>query len=231
MKWQMDRSYKMKTLLLDEVKADESYEIVITSFHGGSLVRYRIGDMIRITSLRNDKLGISIPQMSFERRVDDLIDFYVVMLTEKKIWQAIENTGVAYEDWIAFRDAENLLLNISIEIKDGYQANPEQIAKLLFSQLTQTENSKSETPSYDNNLMDIADFGIKVNILPRGTFDNYIARRQAEGADLAHLKPPHINPSEKVLSMLITDTKETIVVTRSGVKTQKESDNQKVSVS
>ena len=28
-------------------------------------------------------------------------------------------------------------------------------------------------------------------------------QRQAEGADLAHLKPPHINPSDKVLALLL----------------------------
>jgi hypothetical protein len=43
---------------------------------------------------------------------------------------------------------------------------------------------------------------IKVALLPPGAFDNYRAQRQAEGADLAHLKPPHINPSDRVLSLL-----------------------------
>jgi len=43
---------------------------------------------------------------------------------------------------------------------------------------------------------------IKITFLPKGTFQNYAARRQAEGADLAQLKPPHINPSDEVLSLL-----------------------------
>jgi hypothetical protein len=30
----------------------------------------------------------------------------------------------------------------------------------------------------------------------------YTAQRQAEGASLGHLKPPHINPSDKVLVSL-----------------------------
>ena len=36
-KWQIDHTYQPKTVLLDEVKAGEVYEIVITNFHGGSL--------------------------------------------------------------------------------------------------------------------------------------------------------------------------------------------------
>ncbi|GAI02544.1 unnamed protein product, partial [marine sediment metagenome] len=73
-KWQLNHSYQPKTVLLDEVEAGESYELVITNFHGGAMVRYRVGDMIRITALRNEKLNIDIPQMVFERRADDLID-------------------------------------------------------------------------------------------------------------------------------------------------------------
>jgi len=49
----------------------------------------------------------------------------------------------------------------------------------------------------------MVDFRVKVTLLPLGAFANYIAQRQVEGADLAHLKPPHVNPSEKVLSLLL----------------------------
>jgi hypothetical protein len=41
-----------------------------------------------------------------------------------------------------------------------------------------------------------------ITLLPEGAFANYAAQRQAEGADLAHLKPSHINPPEKVLLQL-----------------------------
>jgi hypothetical protein len=230
LKWQMDRSYKPRTLLLDEVKAGQNYEIVITNFHGGVMTRYRIGDMVRITSLRNDKLSIDIPQMAFERRVDDFIDFYVVILTEKKIWQAIESTGVAYQDWVAYKDAENNLLNIAIELKDGYQVKAEEIAALMYKKLVQPENNvPTESDSHDD-LTDMADFRIKVDLLPKGTFTAYIAQRQAEGADLAHLKPPHVNPSKKILSMLTAETEETIIVTKTGVKTSAKSDTEKLIV-
>ena len=43
---------------------------------------------------------------------------------------------------------------------------------------------------------------MKVTLLPEGAFANYIAQRRAEGADLAHLKPRHINPSDAELSLL-----------------------------
>jgi hypothetical protein len=51
-------------------------------------------------------------------------------------------------------------------------------------------------------------FRVEITLLPRGAFANYTSQRQAEGADLAHLKPPHINPSDKVLSLLLAKPEE-----------------------
>lgn len=230
LKWQMDHSYQPKTLLLNEVKAGENYEIVVTPFHGGALMRYKVGDMIRIQSLRDDKLGIELPQMAFERRVDDFLDFYVVNFTERSIWQAIESTGVPYEDWIAYKDAEHMTLNIGLELKNGFQGDKEKIAAMIYNKLTQPDSNKSNEVTRDNDLTDVTDFEIKVDLLPKGTFAGYIARRRAEGADMAHLKPPHVNPPEKVLSILAAEPEETIIVTKTGARTKEKSTVEKASI-
>ena len=202
-KWQLDHSYQPKAVLLDEVKAGEVYEIVITNFHGGALVRYRPGDMVRITSLRNDKLGINMPQMVFERRADDLLDFVFVRLTEKTIWQAIENTGLDYVDWTAYKKPGEPVLNLSIELKNGYQANETEVAATIRDQIIKSDNNVRDTELLiRDEFATMIDFKVEVDLLTQGAFGNYTTQRQAEGADLAHLKPPHINPSPKVLSLL-----------------------------
>ncbi|MFQ6122251.1 MAG: GH3 auxin-responsive promoter family protein [Dehalococcoidales bacterium] len=211
-KWRLDPSYQPKTVLLDEVKTGENYEIAITNFHGGALVRYRPGDMIRITSLRNEKLGIDIPQMVFERRADDLLDFVFIRLTEKTIWQAIENTGVAYEDWTAYKKAGEPVLSIFIELKDGYQGSKADIAAAVREQIIKSDNDKDTKSLIRDDFAAMIDFRVEVNLLPSGAFANYTAQRQAEGADLAHLKPPHINPSDKVLSLLLAKPEEVVKV-------------------
>jgi hypothetical protein len=211
-KWQLDHSYQPKTVLLDEVKAGENYEIVITNFHGGALVRYRPGDMIRITSLRNEKLGIDIPQMVFERRADDLLDFVFIRLTEKTIWQAIENTGIPYEDWTAHKKEGEPVLSLSIELKDGYQGSDADVAAAVSEQILKSDNGKDTKSLIRDDFATMIDFRVEINLLPRGAFANYTAQRQAEGADLAHLKPPHINPSDKVLSLLMTKPEEVVKV-------------------
>jgi len=202
-KWELDHSYQPRTLLLDEVKPGESYELVITNFHGGALIRYRIGDMVEIVSLRNDRLDIDIPQMVFDRRVDGLLDFVVVRLTEKTIWEAIENSGIPYVDWTAHKEPGEPVLKLYLELRNGFREREEVIADILHRQIMQseTDNIKVDSPLRDDFSGSI-DFRIEVSLLPPGTFAGYTAQRQAEGADLAHLKPPHINPPERVLSLL-----------------------------
>ena len=216
-KWQLDRSYQPKAVLLDEVKAGENYEMVLTNFHGGALMRYRPGDMIRITALRNDKLGIEIPQMTFERRADDLLDFVFVRLTEKSIWQSIENTGIPYEDWTAHKKPGEPVLSLCIELKDNYAGNEAAIAAAIREQVIRSDNSNRDTESLiRDDFATMIDFKVEVNLLPHGAFASYTAQRRAEGADLAHLKPPHINPSEKVLSLLMAKPEEIVKVTAGG---------------
>ncbi len=201
-KWQLDRSYQPKTVLFDEVKAGENYEMVITNFHGGAMVRYRMGDIVRITSLRNDKLGIGLPQMAFEGRLDDIIDVGgFLRLTEKAIWQAIENTNIPYEDWVARKEIVEgrPVLHVYLELKDGYIASEKGMGTAVLEQLSKFDEEDALFASMERILDPNP---MKVTLLSEGAFANYIAQRRAEGADLAHLKPRHINPSDAELSLL-----------------------------
>jgi hypothetical protein len=205
LKWQMDRSYQPRTILLDEVETGKEYEIVITNFHGGAMVRYRLGDMVRIASRQNDKLGIKLPQMTFARRADDIIDFGVTRLTEKVIWQALENSGIPYEDWIAHKDAgENMALHLYIELKDGSRASAAEVASAVYGKIVAFDDEQNSAAEIRSDFTNFIDFKVIATLLPGGTFARYIEDRRAHGADLAHLKPPHINPSEDVLTLLVT---------------------------
>jgi hypothetical protein len=211
--WQLDHNYQPQTVLLDEVKAGECYEIVITNFHAGSMIRYRIGDMIRITSLRNDNLGINLPQMVFERRADDLLDFNTVRLCEKTVWKAIETSGFPYQDWVAFKNPGESTLNLLIEPRNGHFIDEMEMASLLYDIIIKEEREPFGITRRNRDAFKDTDFKIKVTALPVGTFARYINLRRSEGADVAHLKPPHVNPPRKVLSVLLDD----IVITHEPV--------------
>jgi hypothetical protein len=207
-KWQLDHFYQPKTILLDEVKAGENYEIVITNLHGGILTRYRIGDMVRITSLRNEKLGIDIPQMVFERRADELIITTALgYITEKVIWKAIENTGTSYVDWTARKETIDgkPTLHIYMELKDNYIAEEENVAAAVREEFRKLERVYHYNPyPLIGDLETTLDLKlVTVTFLPQGAFSNYVSQRQVVGIDMGHLEPPHINPSNEVLSLLI----------------------------
>jgi hypothetical protein len=200
-KWQRDNAYVPRTILLDEVKPGEKYELVITNFHGSPLVRYRTADVLRITSLKNDKLEINIPQMEFEGRVDDIMDVGgFIRLNEKVIWQAVSNAGVAYADWVARKEVSNgkTMLHVYMEPKEDNIPPESEVAERIYAEL----KSMDENFLYGNVESLINTMPIEVTYLPRGAFLKYITLRKEEGADLAHLKPRHINPSDKELVVL-----------------------------
>jgi len=200
---EQDKSYVPACYTLDEVKPGEKYELVITNFHGGPLIRYRTGDAIKITSMQNEKLGINLPQMEFVGRVDDRLDIGgFVRLTEKVIWQAVSNAGVPYVDWAAIKEKDTGLLHIFIEPKTGEQPDTDKIARSIYLDFKKLDDDYM----YGNMEAILNTMPIKVSILPQGAFARYIDLRRAQGADLAHLKPRHINPSDAELRILCSAT-------------------------
>jgi hypothetical protein len=207
-KWQLDHSYQPKTILLDEVKAGEKYEIVITNLHGGILTRCRIGDIVRITSLQNEKLGIDIPQMAFERRADDLIIIFGFgHLTEKLIGEAIENTGIPYVDWTARKETidNKPALHIYLELEGNYITREQSAAVSVYNELEKLDSVyhfNLHKYAYGDVMKFLGLRPIAVTFLPQGAFSDYISQRRSEGAAVNNLNPPHINPSDEILSML-----------------------------
>ncbi len=207
-KWQLDHSYRPKTVLMDEVQPNQNYELIITNFHGGSLVRFRIGDMIRIVSLRNEESKVNLPQMVFYGRADYLIDIAGLgRLTERIVWEALENTGFPYVEWMARKEVigERAVLHLYIEPRHTNGVADRDIAASFSRELQKLDKQYHHNPYniYDSDSETEAanrSRQVEVTLLRQGAFADYIARRQAEGADLGHLKPPHINPTDSVLA-------------------------------
>lgn len=206
-KWQLDRSYQPRTVLLDEVREGENYEPVITNFHGGIMTRYRLGDMIKITSLRNERLATDIPQMIFHSRADDLIDITSLgRVTERVIWEAIENSGIPYVDWVARKEVvdHKPVLHVYLELGDGHVASEESLAKAIFGQFRRLDRKyRCNFYRLIGDMETVLDLKpVAVTLLPRRTFTSYTLQRRLDGLPAGQLNPTRINPSHEVLSML-----------------------------
>ncbi|MEO8354955.1 MAG: GH3 auxin-responsive promoter family protein [Chloroflexota bacterium] len=193
-----DPSFIPRTVLYNELDLG-IYELVLTNFHGGALVRYRIGDLFEVVSLQDQELNSPLPQVRFYSRAGDVIDLgNLVRLTEKDIWGAIEATDVKYYDWTARKEfnTRNVILHIYLEPKPS-----EHVAVEDFQQRLALELSKIS--SEFNSLEEILGCNpIQVSLLRPGSFDGYMKQKQQEGADLAHLKPPHMQPSDQIMMRL-----------------------------
>jgi len=199
-----DKDYQPSTVLLDEVKPGERYEVVITHFYGMPFLRYRIGDLIKIVALEDNEAGINLPQMVFDSRADDLIDIAgFPRLDEKTIWQAIANTGIRFEDWSARKEYEQNEPNMRLYIELKQEMDGKELERLIHQELV------ALNPDYRDLESMLGIRPLRVTLLPAGSFQQYYEKRKASGADLAHLKPPHINASDTIIQDLLTQTKST----------------------
>ena len=199
LKSKADPNYQPQTVLYNDLDLG-IYEFVLTNFHGGALVRYRIGDLFEVISLSDEELGSPLPQLRFYSRADDVIDLgNLVRLTEKDIWKAIEATGVKYQDWIARKEfnRENAKLHIFLEPKPFESITVEKYREQLAIELSKL------SPEFAG-LQDILGSNpIQISLLKPGSFEAYMKLKQQQGADLAHIKPPHMQPSDQVMERLL----------------------------
>jgi hypothetical protein len=194
-----DPAYEPGTVLLTEVEPGPRYEMVITSFDGGPFLRYRMHDLVRFVSLRDEDSEIDLPSMVFAGRSDGLIDLagFTGVMDESGIWTAIHESGMPYVDWVVRKEEikEGSLLHLYVEPAGEWNV-------ATFREAVH-ENLKRLNRFYADLESMLGARPLRVTLLAPGTFRAYAMEMQATGADLAHMKPTHMNPSNRVLGDLL----------------------------
>jgi hypothetical protein len=195
--WRADRSYHPVTYLTNELQPGR-YVLVGTSLLGGVFVRYILGDLVRVLKTSDPELGIHLPQIVVESRADDLIDLgSMVLLTERSLWQAFAHLDLQTTDWVARKEilpTEGPVVRVFIESDNGHQAN---LANDLHGALIETSDD------YKTAFGITGGNPVRVSTLAPGTFKAYLEAKRAEGAELGHLKPPRMQPSDAVMKRLL----------------------------
>ncbi len=193
-----NKDYQPTTVLIDEVKPGQRYEMIITNFYGMPFLRYRLGDLIRIVALEDEEAGIKLPQMVFESRADGLIDIAgFPRLDEKTIWQAIANTGIKFEDWTARKEYEANESVVRLYVEPRQEVEVSELERLVHQELVTIE------PDYRDLVNMLGIHPLRLTLLPAGSFQRYYEAKQKSGAHLAHLKPPHMNAPDTVIQKLV----------------------------
>jgi len=191
--------HQPRTVLLSEVKPGERYELVITSFHRMPFIRYRLGHLIKITSLEDKEAQICLPQMVFEARADDLIDIAgFTRISEKTVIQAIANSGLSFEEWSIRKEVKQgkPTLHLYTELGNN-KHNPAEVASILHQELKNVDCFYNDLSS----MMDICP--LRVTLLRHGTFRDYYEEKKKAGAELSQRKPPRMNAPEAAIRELL----------------------------
>lgn len=195
----LDKTYVPKTVLFRDLTPG-IYELVFTNLLEGVFTRYRIGDLIEVISMSDEEVGIDLPQFRFYSRCDDIIDLAaIIRLTERAIWQVIEHSKIKYVDWIARKEEMQgkTVLHIYIEQPKGDTtpiSDVEEALRRSFRELNAEFVDFEEIIGKDCFM---------VTRLRENAFAEYMQQQKAAGADLAHLKPAHMQPLENVIKRLI----------------------------
>ncbi len=183
--------YKPITCLMDEVREGEEYELVISVFHGGAFMRYRIGDVYRCLSA--SKTG-ELPRFTFVDRTPNVIDIAgFTRITESSIEEVLRLSRVQLSDWLARKEYDennNPYLHMYIEVSEADQARSVTTKKVLVEHLA--VYFKAFDSDYEDlkKLLDMEP--LRITILKNGTIGDYQAetgrrldRINASGPDMA----------------------------------------------
>ena len=118
-------------------------------------------------------------------------------MDEKTVWEAITNTGIKYFDWIACKeyDQNQSFIQLYLELKEEREAD--EVASLIDEQLKIVDTDYRDIDSY------LQQQPVRVTFLSPGTFQRYTDEKIKEGADLAMLKPAHMNTPAAVVQHLL----------------------------
>lgn len=194
-----DPDYQPATVLMDELESGKRYELVITNFKGGAFVRYRIGDVIKVLDTRNKLLGIELPQIVYEDRMDDVIDLAgFTRITERTIWEALKRAGITQGNWVVAKafSGGNSIIELYIETgkEESLEAHGE-IEEKIHVALRQVDKDYRD-------LEEIMGYRpLRLIRLQKGTYRRL--KKQGKGEHgLAWGITGRVNPPKEVLAVL-----------------------------
>lgn len=183
-----DPAFVPRTVLMNELKAGENYELVLTTLHGGAFVRYRLGDMYQCLREKDEKNGIDLPVMQYLDRVPDVIDIAgFTRITAETIDEALLLSRLEISRYFAVKEYNSQkkpFMHMYVEVDE----------KAVFATAATESLIKEHMSVYfrylESEYGDLKEFlgmdPLKVDILPAGCIDKYEA---AAGRKIRKVNP------------------------------------------
>ena len=173
-----DPSYQPRTCLMNELTANQNYELVITVLKGGAFVRYRPGDVYRCVRLKHPVDGLDCPQFQYMDRIPTVIDIAgFTRITENSINQVIELSGLDISNWFALKkydDDKRSYMQMYVELSDKASKSPAACSSILSELLSIYFKLYDEDYGDLKHMLGIEP--LSVEVLPQGTMAAYERR-------------------------------------------------------
>jgi hypothetical protein len=202
-----DPDYIPKTCLMDEVAADQNYELVISVLKGGAFARYRIGDVYRCLGT-DQKNGV--PRFTFLDRIPTVIDIAgFTRITEASIDEVIRLSKLGIGAWLAkkeYTEDNNPYLHMYMEV------SPDTLATDAITKKVITEHLTVYFKYFDSDYEDLKKLlniePLQITLLRYGTIKKYEKQNNC--------KLPRINQSALDISGLLQNRKGAAAVLATG---------------
>jgi hypothetical protein len=112
-------------------------------------------------------------------------------ICEKAISQAIANSGIRCEDWLARKETMEGKPALHLYMELSHNDRPEDISELLHNQLLKAD------PGYHDLATMMEIYPLQVTLLKHGSFNSYAKSRSNAGFELAQQKPARMNALEE----------------------------------
>ena len=101
-------------------------KLVITNFHGGPFLRYRMHDLVRFAYPDERESSIPVPSFFFKGRSADVIDVagFTGIIDERSMWEALIATGIELQEWSVRKEVEDdrPVLHVYVEFREPADA-------------------------------------------------------------------------------------------------------------
>jgi hypothetical protein len=181
-------------LLLDELEPNQSYELVITSFHGMPFLRYRTGQLLRVEALEDAQLGSRLPQFSLQGRCDDQMELAGGSLLDEAALEGIlANPQLGCAGWMVRTEARQGRLCTHLYGEFRGELTGGEISRLAEDGIRRALGCPREAGGAE------VPWPVAVTRLPAGSFAEFRSGTAARG----YGQPVRVNPSDAAIAGLL----------------------------
>lgn len=198
-----DNRDQLETVLLNETKPGQIYELVITNFYGMAFTRYRVGHLVQVLPKNDEASENELPQFAFIGRADDRIDLAgFTRIDEKSIWDSINLTGFQVEAWTVRKEFEDDIPTLHVYIELKQPESHEMVTEQLDKKLKELDPFYSDLES----MLEIKP--LRVTVLNPGSFDRLYENRRQAGFELGRRAPARMNAADEDIADLLKASNE-----------------------